>query len=173
MTKTISKDPSVFLRVKVEIPEPIKDITFTVPAALKAGALKALDDIRALFGPSGQYWTTDEEHEKYAVGDEHPDTGKILTKELNRYCLIGGVRAIDGAYEGIARAAIALAILDYTKGRSERLDNVYDEDEGESLQDDLLGNGHITTWNDDDATWKDVKAVLKLAKKLVTEAAVK
>lgn len=29
MNKTISKDPSAFLRVRVEIPEPVKEIQFT------------------------------------------------------------------------------------------------------------------------------------------------
>lgn len=170
MSEKISKDPSDFLQVRVEIPPPVREIRFTVPEPLKAGTLKALEDIRALFGSKGQYWITGDAHQHLEVGDDHPDTGRTLTKELNRYCLIGGVKAVDGAYEGIARAAIALAILEYEGDREERLDEVEDEDGGYSLQDELLDDDHIINFNDGKTTFKDICAVLKLARKLVESA---
>lgn len=173
MSKPISKDPSAFLRVRVEVSPPVKDIIFTVPAILKPGALKALDDIRSLFGLKGQNWITGTEVEHYEKGDEHPETGKTLTRTFDGYCLIGSIRKINGRYEGIARAAIALAILEYRELRKDKLDGVTDEEGGSDLQDELLDTEFITSYNDDEATWKDISAVLKRAKKLVQQAPVK
>lgn len=172
MAKLNPKEPSDFLKVRVEIPEPTKEILFTVPAAMKAGALKALSDIRVLFGPSGQYWIQGDEHETFNVGDLHPITEKPIKKAFDGYCLIGGIHAVDGRYEGIARAAISLAILEYQEQRETELNDVEDVDDGESLQSKLLDSDHITYFNDW-VGWKSINAVLKLAVKLVKEAPVK
>lgn len=156
--------------VKLIQPEPVPtEIKLVIPAKEKPGVLKALGDIRSLFGKNGQNWIQGQEHEHYEPGEEHPDTGKTLRTAFDGYCLIGGVYAVDGRYEQAARGAIALAIAE----REELA--LSDPEYGDDVVDahDRITNDVeiITTFNDENADWPAIKAVLARAKVLVKTAA--
>lgn len=97
------------------VPPSEGEVRFVVSAKYKAGAIKALDAIRALFGKNGQNWITGDMHLSLDKGELHPKTYKPLRQAFDGYCLIGGVRAVDGKYEAIAQIAIALAIVEQGK----------------------------------------------------------
>lgn len=115
----------------------------------RKGALKALGEIRDAFGPRGQYWARG----VYGVGPID-SAGREIIGVFDNMCLSGAASLVDGSYEGIARAAITLAILG-------------------KLQEDIGGSGdyYITHFNDRPGTaWKDVRKVLAKAKKIVSAA---
>lgn len=162
--KLNGKDPYNFL----VIPKPV--MRFVVPANMKVGGCKALDDILMLFGPGGKNWIKGEEHEHYAAGETR-EVGRqvtVLTKAFDGFCLIGGVKKVDGAYEGIARVALALAIAQYDKATAKRLGAYQDPDE---IKDQLVDEGVVTNFNDaKKVKFADICKVVILAKKLVRAA---
>lgn len=147
-------------------PEPPPMPRLVIPAGEKAGVLAALQDIRNLFGKNGQNWITGQEHLHIEPKDRHPETGEQLRQAFDGYCLIGGVREVDGRYENAARLAIAFAI-------AEREGLLNEDDEPEVNAGILTDENTIIDFNDRDASWDDIKAVLTRAKQLVRNADVK
>lgn len=148
-------------------PEPVPPppLRFVVPTNMKAGALKALDDILMLFGPGGRNWITGDGHLKFEKGDLHPVTNKEIRQAFDGFCLIGAVEKVDGAYEGIARLAIAWTIAEREKLVD--LDDPYYADESVDV---LTDAETITKFNDEQTRFKEIKAVVVAAKKLVRDA---
>jgi hypothetical protein len=143
---------------------------FVVPASMKPGALKTLDDILMLFGPGGENWIKGMEHRSYDVGDWDSYNRREVTKAFDAFCLIGGVQEVDGAYEGIARLAISLAVIQYD-GATARKAAKWSVD---TFVDCVADGEVIPDFNDlKSVKFADIKAVVRLARKLVLKADVK
>lgn len=157
------RQPDSFLVVPPQ-PNPI----FVVPANLKVGACQTLDNILMLFGSKGQNWIKGEEYEHTNAGEYSDSRQKVLQKAFDGFCLIGGVKKVDGKYEGAARVALALAITQYHAPTAKR---VAKESDPELVQALLVNEYTITDFNDDRAVkFADIRAVVKLAKKLIRKA---
>lgn len=114
----------------------------------KAGILKTLDAIRALFGSQGQNW----------IQNSYKSTATRSGKDVHTFCLVGAAREANGKYEAQAHAALAVAMEQYFEMESEDADL--------SSADAVIIQG-----NDSFASsWRDISAVIKKAKGLVAKA---
>jgi hypothetical protein len=142
-----------------------KDMATKLQLEEKQGALKALADISNLFGENGEHWTQGSYKETYNPGEVNPITPEEkLTREFNRYCLVGGIREVDGTYEYLARVAIAVAI---GEGAEQVILPAEDIDE-DRYENDTDLEGSIISFNDRESTeWPDIQRVLTEAKELL------
>jgi hypothetical protein len=153
-------------------------VRLAISADLKKGTIQALDDIKALFGPGGSNWIKTQEHIRLKKGDyigniQPWKKGQEVQKAFDGFCLMGGIRKVDGRYEHIARLALTLAIKDAITESNKRLaKNQLDPDDVLNDIDD--GGDAIVDFNDSEkTTWKDIKRVLARAKQLVKKAPTK
>lgn len=144
----------------------------------KAGVLKTLDDIQALFGPNGEYWTKDE----YKI-----PTG---VEDIYAFCLSGAAKEVDGPFELAAYVAIDMAIrqeqgtpadleVSVQGFLEDAIDDIDDADElsaavdnyeqGE-IVDNYGSDGIITNYNDTSADWPAIVRVLDRARDIVRSA---
>lgn len=148
-------------------PPPPDEVILVIPKGEKTGALKAISDIRKLFGPKGENWIRGAEHRR-VLRKVHSRTGQVIQKQFDTFCLIGGIKHVDGKYENAARTAIALAIHEFTKS--------LDLDEAADTGDKNRARSIIVNFNDSTGKnrgWPAVKKVLARAVVMVKEAAAK
>jgi hypothetical protein len=125
-------------------------IQLCIPASEKKGTLKCIDAIQGLFGKGGKHWIQ--------TGDE-----KIKVDGIEKFCLVGAAKEVNGKYESAARAAISLAI-------AQMFPKKYDLTE-DLVECEVADSSTITEFNDKDRTnWKTILQVLKNARKLVRES---
>lgn len=143
-----------------------------IPVKEKPAVLKTLGEIRKLFGPKGQYWIQSSLHE---YDNYNGTTGQTFQKQMDMFCLVGGVNHVDGRAEYPARVAIALAIDEWEteRGNDDRFESSNYDNAVEALSTKMGQEDVIVGFNDDHASWNDVKAVLARAKVLVKKAATK
>lgn len=159
------RQPASFLVLPPQQP------TFVVPANLKVGACQTLDNILMLFGSKGQNWIKGDEYEHTNAGEYSNSRLKVLRKAFDGFCLIGGVKKVDGQYEGAARVALALAITQYHKPTAEMVATQVAKRDSECISALLMDEYTIISFNDDSKVkFSDIRAVVKLAKKLIQEA---
>lgn len=145
----------------------------------KTGVLKTLDDIQALFGPNGEYWTRGEYKEPSGV------------EGIYAFCLSGAAKEVDGPFELAAYVAIDMAIRQeqghpadlevsvqgFLEDAMDDVDDAYelsaavdDYQQGE-IVDNYGSDGVITQYNDSIVTeWPDIVRVLDLARDIVRSA---
>lgn len=162
-----------YLRI---IPPTEMQVQLVIPEKEKPAVISTLGEIRKLFGPQGQYWIRGSMNETSTYNDTR---GMEFEKQMDMFCLVGGVKKVDGKSEYPARLAISLAIDEWMVKRDVYDDGWSDGDTAESVREETLGNlstptgqeTAIINFNDDHADWDDVKWVLSRAKKLVQKAA--
>lgn len=124
----------------------------------KTGTLATLTAIKNLFGPAGENWIKGAEHR--------------TINDIHKYCLIGAVKEVNGAYEGIAHAAISLAIMHLFPDLV-----TYGEYSPYGVEEAVTDEGTVTEFNDrrrsgkkKGTSWADTKRVLAKARQLVQAA---